>query len=163
MTPDVELYAMPAPPESDVEEILLLNVLKSIDERYPLAPVPDCEMVKAPVEELQLRGVTAWIDVDERRPSDEVAMVPTLPLVLKSKPLSEPIETLERVVAPAVRVPSVAPPSALNRPLIVVEPMIANAVPVAFTKSRSAKCEVEEAKRPDCAQNGEEVAAATTL
>ena len=39
MTPVPELYEIPVPPERDVEEILLLKVVKSVAERYPLAPV----------------------------------------------------------------------------------------------------------------------------
>jgi hypothetical protein len=39
MTPVPELYEMTLAPESDVEEILLLKVLKSVELRYPLAPV----------------------------------------------------------------------------------------------------------------------------
>ena len=33
MTPVAELYAMPAPPESEVEDILFWNVVKSAPER----------------------------------------------------------------------------------------------------------------------------------
>ena len=33
MTPVAETYEMPVPPESEVEEILLLKVLKSVEER----------------------------------------------------------------------------------------------------------------------------------
>ena len=39
MTPVAELYEIPVPPESDVELILLLKVVKSVDERYPLVAV----------------------------------------------------------------------------------------------------------------------------
>ena len=41
MTPVPLLYEMTLLPESDVEEILLLKVLKSVELRYPLAPVED--------------------------------------------------------------------------------------------------------------------------
>ncbi len=36
-------------PEREVDEILLLKVVKSVEERYPSAPVPDCEIEKTPV------------------------------------------------------------------------------------------------------------------
>ena len=36
MTPVAELYAMPLPPESEVEEILLLKVFQSVEESLPL-------------------------------------------------------------------------------------------------------------------------------
>ena len=39
MTPVPESYEIPVPPESDVEEILLLKVVKSVAERYPLVAV----------------------------------------------------------------------------------------------------------------------------
>ena len=47
--PVEELYWIGYVPESEVDEILLLNVLKSVEERYPFDPVPDCEIEKTPV------------------------------------------------------------------------------------------------------------------
>jgi len=81
------------------------------------------------------------------------------PAVVVLSKLPEAIEVIARLVVVAA-VPVALPNTKL--PVRVVEAEVSD-VPVAFTKSRSAKCEVEEAKRPDCAQNGEEVAAATTL
>ena len=48
-TPVEELYWIGYVPESEVDEILLLNVLKSVEERYPFDAVPDCEIEKTPV------------------------------------------------------------------------------------------------------------------
>jgi hypothetical protein len=48
MTPVAETYEMPVPPLREVEEILLLNVLKSVELRYPLAPVLLWVMVTFP-------------------------------------------------------------------------------------------------------------------
>ena len=44
---------------SEVLEILFWNVVKSVEERYPLAPVDDCVMVKAPVVLLYASGADA--------------------------------------------------------------------------------------------------------
>jgi hypothetical protein len=41
------LYEMTDVPESELEEILLLKVLKSVSERYPFAATPDCVIVMA--------------------------------------------------------------------------------------------------------------------
>jgi hypothetical protein len=46
MTPVPLLYEMTEAPLSEVEEILLLKVLKSVEERYPLAPVEACVMAR---------------------------------------------------------------------------------------------------------------------
>ena len=53
------------PPESEVEDILLLNEMKSEDERYPLVESDACEIEKAPVEELYESGAEALRDDDE--------------------------------------------------------------------------------------------------
>ena len=66
------------------------------------------------------------------------------------------------VEAPAVRVPKVAPPTALNWPATVLEPVVVRLVPVAMAKSKAAKCEVEEAKRPEVTYMGVEVAEVLT-
>ena len=50
--------------ESEVLEILLLNVVKSEELRYPFVESEDCEMVKAPVEELYPRGAVAESEVE---------------------------------------------------------------------------------------------------
>jgi hypothetical protein len=74
MTPVEGTYEMPEPAERLVEEILLLKKFQSVEERYPLVPVPDWEMVSAPVWEFQASGAEAEMEVEARRPSDEVAM-----------------------------------------------------------------------------------------
>ena len=58
-TPVEELYASGYVAESDEEEILLLKVVKSADERYPLAPVVACAIERTfPVNE---RGAVAEV------------------------------------------------------------------------------------------------------
>ena len=61
---------MPVPPESEVEEILLLKVVKSVAERYPLVEsVAWLILMAFPVRVsgvLKVRGFS--------RPSDEVAV-----------------------------------------------------------------------------------------
>ncbi len=48
---------------------------------------------KTPVEGLKDSGPCAWMLVEERRPSEDVAMNPTLPFVPYKTPLREPIVT----------------------------------------------------------------------
>jgi hypothetical protein len=47
-----------------VEEILLLNVVKSVEERKPFVEAFAWEMVKTPVPELYASGVVAESDVE---------------------------------------------------------------------------------------------------
>ena len=99
---------MPVPPESDVEEILLLKRVKSADERYPLVESVAWEMAKAPVLELYDKGADALRlveetlllksdqSLDERAPlnvADAVGklkvMVAPEPVMVKSVPVVE--------------------------------------------------------------------------
>ncbi len=54
-------------------------------------------------------------------------------------------------------------PFPTNTPARVVEPVPPEATASAVAISRAAKCDVEEAKTPDCAQSGDDVAAEITL
>ena len=53
-----------------------------------------------------------------------------------------------RVKVPIVAAPKVAPPTALSWPAMVLEAVSARDVPVAERKSKSTRCEVEEAVKP---------------
>ena len=70
ITPVPETYEIPVPPESDVEEILLLKRVKSADERYPFCErVAWLILMAFPVRVsgvLKVRGFS--------RPSEEVAV-----------------------------------------------------------------------------------------
>ena len=80
ITPVAEVYEMPVPPESDVELILLLKVVKSVALRNPFCESVAWEMAKAPVLELYDKGAEAlklveeilllklWKSVDESAP-----------------------------------------------------------------------------------------------
>ena len=83
--------------------------------------------------------------------------VPPFPAVSAEPRVSE-----ASVVAPAVRVPSVAPPTALNCPAIVLDEVTERSVVVAEMVLIPANCDVDEAKMPLCAQIGVEVAEVLT-
>ena len=86
----------------------------------------------------------------------------TTPAMACSGPVREPTVRDESVLAPAVRFPKVAPPTAFSCPAMVVEPVESKLVVVAEMVEMPAKREVEEAKRPLCAKSAVEVAEVLT-
>ena len=80
MTPVPELYEMTEAPESDVLEILLLNVLKSVEERYPFVPVVDWVMARVLPEKvrgaLMVAEVSCPVPFPVRMPPRVVLPVP---------------------------------------------------------------------------------------
>ena len=74
MTPVLLLYPMPVPAESDEEASLLLKLLQSVEERYPLVEAFAWLMLKPPVLELYASGALAENEASEARPREEVAV-----------------------------------------------------------------------------------------
>ena len=84
------------PPESEVEEILLLKVVKSAAERYPLIEREAWAMEKTPVDELYARGAVAESEVLE------ILLLKTDQSLVESAPLevAEAVGRLKVMVFP---------------------------------------------------------------
>ena len=98
ITPVPELYEIPVPPESEVEEILLLKRVKSAALRYPF-----CERV-------------AWLM--ERAPAEKVSGVLTVVLCICPCALVERSALVSEVIA---RLVVEAVPMTVSPPLTVDE------------------------------------------
>ena len=102
---------MPVPPESEVEEILLLKVVKSVDERYPF-----CDAVPSWIERVLLEKVSG----------EEIIVVCTAPVAFPERipeRVLEPVPPRETASVP-IHVGAnvwVSPAEVMTRPRLVSE------------------------------------------
>ena len=84
ITPVEELYEIPLPPESEVEDILLLKKFQSVEERYPLLPLPACEIESVEPEKLSGAETVVESSAEASAGSERPPLAFTIPPTLRT-------------------------------------------------------------------------------
>ena len=98
---------------------MLLKVVKSVEERYPFAPVPDWVIEKLPVDGLNESGAEAESELVLSKPKLEVATAVTTPAALVCRKPDGAFNIAKLVVVALAKV-AFEPVSA---PVISAEPL----------------------------------------